>query len=292
MLVNKIRRWTFETCKEEALKFSSRLEFQKKSSSAWGKCRRNNWLDDVCTHMTELRKPKGYWTLERCKKESLKYTSRLEFKNNSSSVWGICRNNNWLDDVCNHMKLIGNKYKRCIYSYEFYDNSVYVGLTNNLDKRNSEHINNKNSLINKKILQNINYNFKQLTEYINVEDATNMEKYYVDYYQKNNFDILNKKKAGGLGGNFLKWSDDDSKKEAIKYESRKEFKINSPRAYEICRKNKWLDDVCGHMVKWTFEKCHQLSLECGSRNEFKNKYITAYRNSNKNGWMDCYYPKK
>ena len=34
---------------------------------------------------------------------------------------------------------------------------------NNLDKRNNEHINNKNSVISKKISQNINYNFKQLT---------------------------------------------------------------------------------------------------------------------------------
>ncbi len=289
MIVKKY--WTFEKCKEEALKFNSRTEFQNNSPSAWGKCRKNNWLDEVCSHMIELRKPKGYWTFEKCKEEALKFNSRLEFKLNSSSIWGICRKNNWLDEVCSHMKLIGNKYKRCIYSYEFLDNSVYVGLTKNLDKRNQEHINNKNSIISKKILKSINYSFKQLTEYIDIEDASNMEKYYVDFYKNNNFKILNKKKAGGLGGNFLKWTEENSKKEALKYTSKKEFKLKSPGAYELCRKNNYLDEVCQHMKKWTFEKCKQLSLECSSRNEFKNKFIMAYRNSNKNGWMDYFYPK-
>ena len=289
---NKMGHWTFEKCKEEALKFNNRSEFQTNSSSAWGKCRKNNWLDDVCEHMIEFRKPKGYWTFEKCKEDALKFNTRLEFKNNSQTTWLICRKNNWLDDVCAHMKLIGSKYKRCIYSYEFLDNSVYVGLTYNLDKRNSQHINNKNSVISKKILQNINYCFKQLTEYVNIEDASDLEKYYVNYYKSNNFIILNKTKAGGLGGNLLKWTDENSKKEALKYTSRKEFKLNSSGAYEVCRKNNWLDDVCKHMEKWTFEKCEQLSLECKSRNEFKIKYIMAYRNSNKNGWMNYLYPKK
>ncbi len=43
------------------------------------------------------------------------------------------------------MEIIGNKFKRCIYAYEFSDNYVYVGLTLNLDKRNNRHLK-KNSL--------------------------------------------------------------------------------------------------------------------------------------------------
>lgn len=186
MIRKKFGYWSIEKCKEEALKYTNRLEFQSNSPSAWSKCRKNNWMDDVCEHMIGFRKTKGYWTFEKCKEEALKYNSRLEFKNNSSTAWEKCRMNNWMDDVCEHMKIIGNLYKRCIYSYEFSDNSVYVGLTNNLDKRNNEHINNKNSVISKKISQNINYNFKQLTEYVNIEEASNLEKYYDKQKKINN----------------------------------------------------------------------------------------------------------
>ena len=29
--------------------------------------------DDICSHMIEILKPRGYWTKENCQKESLKY---------------------------------------------------------------------------------------------------------------------------------------------------------------------------------------------------------------------------
>ena len=49
--------WTKEKCHEEALKYNTRGEFQKKSSTAYVKSRKEKWLDEICIHM-KLRKQK------------------------------------------------------------------------------------------------------------------------------------------------------------------------------------------------------------------------------------------
>lgn len=49
------------------------------------------------------RKPRNYWTYEKCKEESLKYDNRKDFKENSSSAYNTSLKNNWLNDICKHM---------------------------------------------------------------------------------------------------------------------------------------------------------------------------------------------
>lgn len=43
--------WTFGKCKEAALKYNTRTEFQKKSSGAYTASIRYYNLDDICSHM-------------------------------------------------------------------------------------------------------------------------------------------------------------------------------------------------------------------------------------------------
>jgi hypothetical protein len=43
--------WTFEKCREEALKYSSKKEFKENSQSSYLASIRNGWTDDICPHM-------------------------------------------------------------------------------------------------------------------------------------------------------------------------------------------------------------------------------------------------
>ena len=43
--------WTYEKCKEEALKYNYRTDFNKKSRGASSSARKNNWYDEICVHM-------------------------------------------------------------------------------------------------------------------------------------------------------------------------------------------------------------------------------------------------
>lgn len=49
-------KWTFEKCKEEALKCKTRTEFYKINNSAYNSSRNNGWLNEVCAHMKSKTK--------------------------------------------------------------------------------------------------------------------------------------------------------------------------------------------------------------------------------------------
>jgi len=240
-----------------------------------------------------MRKPKGYWTKEKCYEVALKYKTRIDFKINYPSAYSSARKNIWLNEICSHMKNYKNDKKRCIYAFEFDNNFVYIGLTYNLKNRINKHLTDENSQVFKHVkTYNLKYNLKQLTEYLNPNDAKNKEQYYVNLYKENNWIILNIAKAGGLGGNFEFWTYDECKKEALKYDNKTDFYTLSPVAYTIACKYKWKDDITKHMKSkkkpngyWTKEHCHEEALKYKSRSEFKKYSRSAYRNSTKK-WMD------
>ncbi len=52
-------------CKAEAAKFVSRSQWQKESGSSYKWATKNQWVDECAAHMISIKKPNGYWTLER-----------------------------------------------------------------------------------------------------------------------------------------------------------------------------------------------------------------------------------
>jgi superfamily II DNA or RNA helicase len=109
--------WTYERCKEEALRFKTRGDFYKGSVTAYGVCHKNDWINELCSHMVEVIKPNGYWTYETCKEEALKYKTKTEFKKGSVTAYETCCKNGWMDELCSHMIGIKSKgywtYERC-----------------------------------------------------------------------------------------------------------------------------------------------------------------------------------
>ena len=97
-------KWTFDKCKDDALKYTTRKEYFDKSGSSYNSAKRYGWLDDVCSHMSKKeKKPKCYWTLERCKKESKKYLTKGDLYKNSSGAYNAIIKNNWEKETFEHM---------------------------------------------------------------------------------------------------------------------------------------------------------------------------------------------
>lgn len=44
--------WTYETCKEEATKYTTQKDFYNSCRTGYEYARANKWLDDICNHMT------------------------------------------------------------------------------------------------------------------------------------------------------------------------------------------------------------------------------------------------
>jgi hypothetical protein len=233
--------WDYENCKCEALKYKSRGEFRAKSSGAYSSARLNNWLNEICSHMIGRTNPKGYWTIERCRNIALKYNTKKDFATYDKTAYKMAHKRIWIDEICSHMEVLGDKLFRCVYSYEFPDNSVYVGLTCNLSERNEERKKNKRDQVTKHISEtNLVPKMKKLTSYIPVKEASNLEIFHIEKYKREGWNVLNKIKGGGTGGGHLIWTFDKVKEAATNYNKIGEFRNDYGGAYHSAWKNGWL----------------------------------------------------
>jgi len=57
----------------------------------------------ICTHMVEVKKPKGFWTLENLQAEALKYDNKADFREKSNPAFLIASRKKVLDQICSHM---------------------------------------------------------------------------------------------------------------------------------------------------------------------------------------------
>jgi hypothetical protein len=290
-----MNKWNFESCKHEALKYNTKTDFFLNSGGAYNASIKNNWLNEVAKHMIVFNKPKNYWTFEKCKEEALKYKTKIEFRNQSNSAYQTAKRKKILNEICTHMIALGNQYKKLIYSYEFSDNHVYVGLAYNIIKRNWEHLNDNKSPVYKHMLKSKITPIKKIltNEYVDIEEAKILESYWINQYKLNNWIILNKAKAGALGGNKIYWTFEKCETEAFKYKTRYEFEKKSGSAYNSALKNNWLDIITIHMIKtqkptgyWNIDRCKIEALKYKTRYEFQCNSISAYSAAYKKGWLN------
>jgi|SRR3972149_2806589 len=287
--------WTKENCEKEALKYSSRSNFERGSNGAYDKSLKNNWLNDICKHMITKKKPNGYWTKEKCLEEALKYRTKTDFAKKSSGAYDSVYRNKWVEECCSHMEILGDLYKRLIYVAVFADNHIYVGLTGNPNKRFDEHLTDNRCIVYKHINRTeLKPKFIKLTDYLDNENASIQEGVFKEKYEKEGYVILNIAKTGSLGSAPRKWTKEKCTEEAKKYESRSEFKIKNNSAYSAVIRNNWGDDCCKHMVRrkkpngyWNIkENCINVALQCESRTEFIQKYPRAHDYACKNKWLE------
>lgn len=295
-----IRKWTYESCYQEALKYKSRSEFKNHCASAYQTAIKKGWLD---TWFEKKRKPVGYWNEQTCYQEALKYKSRREFQRRCGSAYNAAWKNGWLDDYTWFGKDL-NPYKNKrdnVYCYIFKElNSVYIGRTVDPDKRNKEHNTNVNSSVYKFAKQN-NILIPQITTLetnLSLEEGLEREHFYVTKFKKEGWNVLNKAKTGkncGALGSLCygKWNKQTCEQEALKYTSRRKFKDGNNSAYQVARKNCWLDDYYWFTEKpkynyWNEQTCYQEAQKYKSRSEFAKQCSIAYQVARKNNWLDDY----
>src|SRR5258708_1545106 len=289
---NKI--WTFDKCKNEALKYTNRTDFVHYSPSAYHRALKDGFLDQICSHMTSRWKPYRFWSFEQCQKEALKYKTKVQFKTDNSSAYSICGRRGWIPLICSHIEPVGNQHKRFVYAYEFSNKVVYIGLTCNKERRRLEHLKEKTSPVYKYRLKSKRKPvFKAISKtYINAEKAQKLEFKTIRIYKKNGWRILNRAKAGALGWCEKYWTFEKCQKEALKYKTRGSFQDNNPSAYSTAYQNNWMQ-ICDHMVykkspkgTWTYESCKQAAIQCKTRTEFKLKMPGAAKKAFDEGFYE------
>lgn len=245
-------------------------------------------------------KEKGYWTYERCKEAAFLCETKGEFIKRFVSAYNASKRLGFFDEITNHMKLQGNYFKRVIYSYKFPDNHVYVGLTCRKKRRHKSHMgkDDKSPVFIHMKKTGLLPKLKYLTDFLPYYDAQKEEKHWVEKYKNMGWYVLNRTKCGGLGSNKIIWTKEKCQKEAIKYNTRKEFANNSNSAYRSSLRNNWLNNICKHMgdkvIKrnyWNYTTCKKVANLCSTRFEFSRKYSRAYTISLENKWIDEFIPQ-
>lgn len=93
-----IKKWTFETVYEEAKKYTSRTDFQKKSYGCYRSAKKNGWLDKIEWLKPKIH-PNGYWTYEKCLEHAKKYKNLKELYENDFKAYRRDRDFKWLEQI-------------------------------------------------------------------------------------------------------------------------------------------------------------------------------------------------
>ncbi len=286
IMVPAYEKWNKDKVFQEALKYNTKNDFRNNSKKAYDAAILHGWYDEVTAHMNPLL---TRWTKEMAHQEALKYNNRSDFMNNSRNAYQSAVSNKWIDDITSHMEYLGNLFKRLVYVYEFPDKSVYVGLTMNKSERDRTH---KKEGSKSAVLKHIKETgltpeYKIISDdYIDASDAQNLEKCTIEKYKNDGWNVLNKAKAGGLGGRCLvSWTLDKTEKEALKYDTITKFSEGSRTAFLTAKRNGWIPQITQHMkvlkIKRTPESLYNIMSNYKTINDFRIGDINSFQAANR-----------
>lgn len=251
--------WTKERCHKIALTCKTRKEFQVKYSSVYQYARKYNWLDEICTHMYYVIKPKGYWTKELCHIESLKFNTRWDFERGCYPAYVAAHKNRWIDDICLHMtRPLSGKPR----GYWTKERCHEIALTCKTRKEFA-------------VKYNRPYRNSRINGWLD-EICTHM--------------VTNIIPKGY-------WTKEKCHIEALKYNSKKEFRNNNKKCHDFAYNRGWLNDICSHMITtikpmgyWnSYEHCEEVAKQCKNIGEFCRR-CPGYRVAYRNDWLHKLFP--
>lgn len=299
---NKIMKWTYDRCYEEAKKYKTRSEYKKGSASAYSSSCRKSWLN-YYFWFEKKQKPNGYWTYENCYKEAKKYKTRSDFNKGSKGAYNVSLKNDWLDNYTWFKQKQKPAYywtlERSIEEAKKYNSrSMFEKSCYSAYKCIKKHRLLDKFFINKrdeeiKIHCVYQYNFKEHNAvYIGrtLIDRLKDREYehkYKDNSSINRFITNNKIEKYEIEVLF----NNLTCKESLKIEDEL-VKKRKEEGYIVLNKAK--TGVNSGSIgalgfgKWTYENCLKEAKKYKSRSEFEKFCSSGYKVSLKKGWLDEY----
>src|ERR1700687_181045 len=102
-------KWTFYSLLQEAKKYNSKIEFQKKNHGAYESARIKGILNEICSHMIPTsilraapRPNSRKWTKENLFRLAHEYSTRSKFKADNSGAYKAAVKLGILNEICSH----------------------------------------------------------------------------------------------------------------------------------------------------------------------------------------------
>ena len=157
------------------------------------------------------KKPNGYWTLERCQEEALKYETKSEWAKSKGSSYAIALKNNWSETCIKHMKEI---------------------------KKSNNYWDNKENIV------DMISKFETISEWHSKSSASYQAAKTNGWYQELGMNMRRFRMSNGY------WTFEKCLEEALKYTSIKEWKTNNGSSYNSAKKNGWYDECTKHLRRY------------------------------------------
>lgn len=308
--------WTESECREEALKYTIKRDFNEANPSAYESARYHGWLRDYTwlrdgrgsgiTRSTGYKSLKNNhshpkYTDEQIIEAAKKYTKKVDFLHNDNALYhaalhrGLMSQFTWLRSSAHLFDSIN-----FVYRYYFKDqNAVYVGRTINPKDRDFEHHRDRGdeSSTVLKFAQEKGVEIPPmeiLAENLSGIDSQRVEDEYVRKYRTGGMRVLNIG-ATGVGRGSMGMKKRNSKKKfrevALRYTELATFRKEQPRFYEAGYKYGWLEE-CSWLERkvrkssvFSKEYCLEIAKSCASRKEVFERDSTVYSKMVKNGWF-------
>lgn len=86
-----VKKWTLSSCKEQALKYKTRSEWDLNSESSYYTARKNGWLEECCKHMKKSKTAKRSIKCSNGEVYDSSYSAARALKLNPGSIHRVLR---------------------------------------------------------------------------------------------------------------------------------------------------------------------------------------------------------
>jgi len=244
--------WTKEKCIDEARKYDSKREWNKKNPDSYRIALYWKWTDDCCAHM---KTPISQLTDDELLIEAKKYESKKDLYLGNKSLYGYILSKNLMNIIC---ETYGEKYKphhiwtkeECIEDVRKYKTKYEWSKMNGAAYATAKRNRWLDEMLGYFAVKDLP---KDITKEMCIEDAkkckTKLE------WRRDSIIIFNFAKKMNwfeeatqhmFGG---KWTKEACIEDAKKYKTKTFWRHMSLSAYTLAYKNGWIEDCVAHMEK-------------------------------------------
>ena len=306
LIINPNVYWTKERCMESALKYTIKSTWVKDNLTCVRISKLNGWFDECIAHMEVTSIPSSYWTKERCIEDSLKYTTKKEWKNKSNGSYRVSCKNKWVGELSTHMvegckppnywtkeRCIEEALKHNIKEHwkkqhpPSYQASLRNGWYNELTTHMIESTKPNGYWTKERCIENAK-KFTTISDWSKANSTPVTNARANGWYDECTAHMFRVNKPANYWNNKKRCME-----EALKYTLISDWANGSSASYTQARKNGWYDECITHMKNqrirldsWTKELCHAEALKYKTKNEWIKNNNNSYRAARANGWYD------
>lgn len=243
--------YTKEEVLTEAKKYKTKKEFENNERPLYRAAVNNKWIDSITWFIPQRHK---LYTKEEVLAKAKKYKTKQEFRKDDYNLYCVANRHKWMQEMDWFIPIEQQK-THWVYVYYLPYNTVYVGITCNIDKRIKEHSQQSASSV-FKFCKKFNITSSPLIQYksgFTASEAQEKEDELVKYFYNKGCMVINDGKTGrdigSLGSFGTKWRRKGVFEEAKKYKYRADFKKNNINAYNAATRNHWLKEMTWLLYK-------------------------------------------